>query len=97
MTREPDFFADTEFRIDDFHSGGHTKCSAAAFLKTYANVDPTLEAVNSSAGECGNSGLSRIRKSVSYMSQYRAICYTKVFLSIWNRHRIRKLLGIGSR
>ncbi|KAJ7739668.1 hypothetical protein DFH07DRAFT_752074 [Mycena maculata] len=89
MTREPAFFADTQFLIDDFHASGHTKCAPAAFLKTYCAVDPRLRHINSSAGECGNSGISRIRKSVSYMSQDRAIVYTKVFVSIWNRQRIK--------
>ncbi|KAJ6611690.1 hypothetical protein B0H10DRAFT_1918580 [Mycena sp. CBHHK59/15] len=92
MTREPEFFSKTQFLIDDFHSVGHTKCSPAAFLKSHCNVDPRLSHINSSAGECGNSGLSRIRKSVSYMSQSRAIIYSKVFLSIWNRLRIRGLV-----
>ncbi|KAH6917652.1 hypothetical protein BKA70DRAFT_1487785 [Coprinopsis sp. MPI-PUGE-AT-0042] len=91
MTREPVFFANTYFAIDHFHSMGHTKCSPAAFLSEYANVDPRLVAINSSAAECGNGGLKRIRKSVSYMSQKRAIIYTKVFLSIWNRLKIRKM------
>ncbi|KAJ6542680.1 hypothetical protein B0H19DRAFT_957773 [Mycena capillaripes] len=91
MTREPTFFSNTQFLIDDFHSVGHTKCSPAAFLKTHCNVDPRLAYINSSAGECGNSGLGRIRKSVSYMSQGRAIIYSKVFLCIWNRLRMRKL------
>ncbi|EFI28488.1 hypothetical protein CC1G_14020 [Coprinopsis cinerea okayama7 len=59
-----------------------------------SNVDPRLVAINSSAAECGNSSLKKIRKSVSYMSQRRAIVYTKIFLSIWNRVRLRKALGI---
>ncbi|KAH6912406.1 hypothetical protein BKA70DRAFT_1423104 [Coprinopsis sp. MPI-PUGE-AT-0042] len=91
MLREPDFFADTFFAIDHFHSTGHTKCSAAAFLSEYANVDPRLARINSSAAECGNGALSRIRKSVSYMSQERAIIFTKTFLSIWNRVRIKRM------
>ncbi|KAK7059856.1 hypothetical protein R3P38DRAFT_3303589 [Favolaschia claudopus] len=91
MTREPEFFANTQFLIDDFHSVGHTKCSPAAFLKTHCNVDARLSYINSSAGECGNSGLGRIRKSVSYMSQGRAILYSRVFLCIWNRLRIRNM------
>ncbi|KAJ7755079.1 hypothetical protein DFH07DRAFT_868554 [Mycena maculata] len=70
MTREPAFFADTQFLIDDFHVSGHTKCAPAAFLKTYCAVDPRLRHINSSAGECGN-------------------MYTKVFVSIWNRQRMR--------
>ncbi|KAJ3527760.1 hypothetical protein NMY22_g9664 [Coprinellus aureogranulatus] len=77
MLREPDFFKNTLFAIDKFHAVGHTKCSSAAFLSEYANADPNLAAINSSAAECGNSGLRRIRKSVSYMGQGRAIVYTK--------------------
>lgn len=94
MVREPEFFADTLFVIDAFHSKGHTKCSPAAFLTTYANVDPRLAHVNSSAAECGNGGLNRIRKSVSYMAQDRAIAYTRVFLCIWNRLQTRRILGL---
>ncbi|KAJ7675308.1 hypothetical protein B0H17DRAFT_835251, partial [Mycena rosella] len=85
MTREPVFFANTQFAIDDFHASGHTKCAPAAFLKTYAQVDPRLARINTSAAECGNGGISRIRKSVSYMTQARAIMFTRVFISIWNR------------
>ncbi|KAH6873534.1 hypothetical protein BKA70DRAFT_1129979, partial [Coprinopsis sp. MPI-PUGE-AT-0042] len=78
---EPEFFGKTFFAVDHFHSAGHTKCSHAAFLSEYANVDPRLVPINSSAAECGNGGLNRIRKSVSYMSQLRAIIYTKVFVA----------------
>ena len=42
MTREADFFADMLFLIDGFHAKGHTKCSPAAFLSTYSDVDPRL-------------------------------------------------------
>jgi hypothetical protein len=94
MIREAEFFADTLFVIDKFHAKGHTKCAPAAFLSSYSSIDPRLAPINSSAAECGNGGISRIRKSVSYMSQERAIEYTKTFLSIWNRLRIRKLLHL---
>jgi hypothetical protein len=62
MTREPDFFANTRFLIDHFHSTGHSKCSRACFLTTYTNVDPGLAKINSSAAECGNGGIRKIRK-----------------------------------
>ncbi|KAF9522519.1 hypothetical protein CPB83DRAFT_733749, partial [Crepidotus variabilis] len=91
MSREPELFADTLFVIDAFHAKGHTKCGRSSFLSNYLKTNPEFIMVNSSAGECGNSGILRIRKSVSYMSQDRAIIYTKIFLSIWNCHRIRKL------
>ncbi|TFK63217.1 hypothetical protein BDN72DRAFT_735812, partial [Pluteus cervinus] len=92
LLREPEFFADTTFNIDGFHAKDHTKCSPAAFLSSYSAVEPRLSRINSSAAECGNSGIGRIRKSVSYMTQERAIIYTRVFMGVWNRHRIRKLL-----
>ncbi|KIK55617.1 hypothetical protein GYMLUDRAFT_175271, partial [Collybiopsis luxurians FD-317 M1] len=82
--QEPDFFADTQFIIDGFHLSRHTKCSKASFLKTYANVDPTLAKINSSAVECSNSGLAQICKSISYMEQDQAILYCWVFLCMWN-------------
>ncbi|KIK54145.1 hypothetical protein GYMLUDRAFT_177813, partial [Collybiopsis luxurians FD-317 M1] len=94
-TREPDFFADTLFVVDGFHATGHTKCSNASFLKTYADIVPALAKINSSAAECGNSGLARIRKSVSYMGQERAILYCWVFLWVWNRLRIREIFKKG--
>ena len=94
MIREPEFFADTVFMVDDFHAKGHTKCSPASFLKTYAELDPRLMKINSSAAECGNGGIARIRKFVSYMTQGRAILYMKTFISVWNRLMVRKQLGI---
>lgn len=90
MLQEPQFFGKTSFVIDHFHAAGHTKCSPAAFLSEYANADPKLSSINSSAAECGNSALRRIRKSVSYTLQERAIIYTRVFLSIWNRVKALK-------
>jgi len=91
LTREPHFFKNTQFVIDDCHSNGHTKCGPACFLKTYADKDPRLGLLNSSAAECGNGGISRIRKPVSYMRQDRAVIYTRVFLAIWNRLKLRRL------
>ncbi|KAF9471709.1 hypothetical protein BDN70DRAFT_779241, partial [Pholiota conissans] len=91
MTREPDFFSKTLFAIDAFHAMGHTKCGQAAFLNTYCDANPELLYINSSAAECGNGGILRIRKPVAYMSQERAIIFTKTFVSIWNRHRLRKM------
>ncbi|KAF8987850.1 hypothetical protein BDQ17DRAFT_1393479 [Cyathus striatus] len=91
MTREGSFFANTQFLIDRFHASGHTKCSTACFLGTYQVADPRLKTLNSSAAECGNSVIARIRKSVSYMGQYRATLYMRTFLSIWNRSKTRKM------
>ena len=94
MLREPEFFADTKFLIDNFHTANHTKCDRAWFLSSYSALDPHLAKVNSSAAECGNSGLDWIRKSISYMSQNRAILYMKIFISVWNRRKLRKQLSL---
>ncbi|KAL0062720.1 hypothetical protein AAF712_010415 [Marasmius tenuissimus] len=91
MVREPEFFKNTQFLIDQFHEAGHSKCGSACFLSSYMGVDGDLGAVNSSAAQCRNSGLGRIRKSVSYMRQNRVILYTKVFFSIWNRRQIKRM------
>lgn len=91
MVREPEFFSKTLFVVDAFHAKGHTRCGRAAFLSNYFETNPALVAVNSSAAECGNSGILRIRKSVSYMAQERAVIYTRVFLCLWNRQRIQRL------
>jgi len=91
MLREPDFFSKTLFVVDAFHAKGHTQCGWAAFLTNYCDTDLVLMTINSSAAECGNSGILRIRKSVSYMSQDHAILYTRVFISLWNHQRIQKL------
>ncbi|KAG6810248.1 hypothetical protein H0H92_012733 [Tricholoma furcatifolium] len=90
LTREPEFFANTLFVVDDFHSDGHT-CGAATTLKAYCEVDLRLSRINSSAAECGNGGLAQIKKSVSYMTQEHAIIYTKVFISVWNRLKLVKM------
>ncbi|PPQ83592.1 hypothetical protein CVT26_001389 [Gymnopilus dilepis] len=90
MAREPKFFANTKCLVDHFHSAGHTACGDACKLMTYVSANPDLDKINSSAAESGNSGIRRIRKSVSYMTQEHAIIYTKTFLSIRNRLIIRK-------
>ncbi|KAH9478163.1 hypothetical protein JR316_0008616 [Psilocybe cubensis] len=92
MSREPEFFKDTLFAIDIFHSSEH-KCGEACFLSTYCADNPELLKLNSSAAECGNSGIAKIRKAVSYMTQERAVMYMRVFFSIWNRQQIQKMEG----
>jgi len=90
-SREPDLFKDTLFVIDEMHANGHSSCSQACFLSNYMQTNADLLRINSSAAECSNSGLNRIRKSVSYMSENHAILYTHTFLSVWNRRRERGL------
>ncbi|KAK0542410.1 hypothetical protein OC846_006622 [Tilletia horrida] len=88
LSREPDFFKDTLFVVDQMHQHGHVKCGAASFLSTYMGTDTSLRNLNSSAAESGNAGLVRIKKSVSYCSQEHAVALIQHFLTIWNRRRI---------
>lgn len=90
MSREPEFFKDTCFAIDEMHAKGHSACSQASFSSNYMQGRTMLQNVNTSAAECSNSGLNRIRKSVSYMGQRHAIFFTYVYLCVWNRVRERK-------
>jgi hypothetical protein len=90
MTREPEFFKNTLFAIDRMHAAGHVGCSESSFLSHHEGPNPNLLHVNSQAAECGNSGLARIRKSMSYMNEDRAIMYCWVYIMVWNRLVLRK-------
>lgn len=91
MVREPAFFRDTRFVVDEFHAMGHTKCSSASSATHAMQYDPNLQVVNTSAAEVGNSGVGKIRKSVSYMTQTHAIEYTKVYMDVMNRCKRRHM------
>jgi len=98
MLRESEFFQDTLFVINAFHAPNHTRCCPSSFLTTYCDTDARLVLLNSSAGECGNGGLVRIWKSISYMGQDRAIKYSRTFFAIWNRLRIwQRVADINSK
>ena len=90
MSREPEFFKNTCFAIDEMHAKGHSACSQASFSSNYMQGRTMLQNVNTSAAECSNSGLNWIRKSVSYMGQKNAILLTYVYLCVWNRRRERE-------
>ena len=95
LLREPQFFRNTRFLVDQFHASGHTKCSKAS-SSTYAmQFDPNLRVINTSAAEVGNSGAAKIRKSVSYMTQRHAIQYTKVYMDIMNRCKTQTMIQKG--
>jgi len=90
MAREPEFFKDTLFVIDEMYAKGHSACSQASFSSNYMQCSTRLQEVNTSAVECSNSRLSRIRKSVLYMGQKHAMLLTFVYICLWNRRRERE-------
>lgn len=87
MVREPRFFKNTRFLIDGFHAKGHKRCTKSCFISSYKKNDPDLATVNSSAAECGNGGLLKIRRPLSYMTQRHAMLYSYTYLATWNRDR----------
>ena len=95
LLREPQFFRNTRFLVDQFHASGHTKCSKASSSTYVMQFDPNLQVINTSAAEVGNSGAAKIRKSVSYMMQRHAIQYTKVYMDVMNRCKIRMMIQKG--
>ncbi|KAE8240105.1 hypothetical protein A4X13_0g7937 [Tilletia indica] len=93
LAREPSFFKNVLFVVDQMHQHGHSTCTSSSYLSSYMSTDPQLQHINSSAAECGNAGLSRIRKSVSYCNQEHAVLLIKQFLSIWNRRRMLRMVS----
>lgn len=78
----------TQFIIDTFHQKNYTKCSPACFLSSYKKHDAEWRNLNGSACECGNRGLDRIKKTVSYSKQSTALLLASKYLDIWNRLRL---------
>ncbi|KAH9901486.1 hypothetical protein C8Q73DRAFT_615758, partial [Cubamyces lactineus] len=91
LVREAQYFAKTRFLIDELHAQGHTRCGRACFASNAMLYDDRVRAANTSAAECGNNGLGRVRKSVSYMTYGHAVQYTKAYLDVWNRCKIRRI------
>jgi hypothetical protein len=87
LAREAEYFKQTTFLIDRFHCSDHTACSTSCFVDRYMGHSTKLLRVNTSAAECGNAALGRIRKSLSYCSQSRAVALAYHFFNIWNRVR----------
>lgn len=99
LVREAKYFRNTRFLIDEMHAHDHTRCGPACFASNSMRFDDTIRAINTSAGECGNKGIRRIRKSVSFMIYEHAVVFTKAYLDVWNRNiieRMQKLSGLGS-
>lgn len=86
LNREPNFFRDTEFRIDKFHWPNHTGCSHAYDMRLY----PQYAEINSQVVEQANAALSRIKSSLSYMNAKNFMNHCKLFL--WYRNT---LIGEG--
>ncbi|KDQ48909.1 hypothetical protein JAAARDRAFT_698577 [Jaapia argillacea MUCL 33604] len=80
------------FLIDEMHTHDHTQCGQACFASNAMRYDDRIRMINTSAAECGNKGMKRIRKSVSFMMYGHAVQFTKVFLDVWNRNVINRMV-----
>lgn len=96
FVREARYFENTRFLIDELHAHDHTRCGQACFSSNSMQYDERIRGINTSAAECGNKGIGRIRKSVSYMTYEHAVVYTKVFMDVWNRIRAWRIMEKGS-
>ncbi|TFK79209.1 hypothetical protein K466DRAFT_505942 [Polyporus arcularius HHB13444] len=91
FVREARYFMHTRFLIDELHAHDHTRCGRACFASNLMRFDERIRGANTSAAECGNGGMGRIRKTVSYMKYEHSVVYTKTFLDIWNRRVLRRM------
>ncbi|KAL8277421.1 hypothetical protein RQP46_010143 [Phenoliferia psychrophenolica] len=91
MVREPLFFKNSRFYVDELHAHGHTSCSSACFLAPAMKQDPSLRTLNSSAAECAHGTLARTKKSLSYMNEEHGLLFMWVMIQVWNRRKIAAL------
>ncbi|ORY41974.1 hypothetical protein BCR33DRAFT_698914 [Rhizoclosmatium globosum] len=89
LSREPQYFENTLFVVDKFHSGNHKACTQSSKIYAYVS-DPAIEAVNSNAAEHLNSGLKRLRTSMSGMGESRSIIYMNTYVCVRNRLLLQK-------
>ncbi|KAK7015569.1 hypothetical protein VNI00_019063 [Paramarasmius palmivorus] len=92
LVREARFFRETLFLIDEFHAHDHTRCGQAFFASNWMRYNDMVRQINTSAAECGNKGMKRIRKIVAYMNYENALVFTKAFLDVWNREVIMRMM-----
>ena len=80
LSREPEYFKNTRFLIDEMHFNDHKKCSPNYSTKLYPKVR------NSPLAEQKNSFLRLLASQSAYMSQITFLHYTRYFI-----HRLNKL------
>ena len=95
ITREPSYFKETLFVIDQLHIKNHWDCSECFDFSQYkASGTKELFAFNDQVAEQGNSLIDMIRVSCQYMSLGRFMDFTRLHLEVRNRIRIRTLQQI---
>lgn len=78
LNREPEWFKDTEWYIDEAHFRGHKHCCSAYNTGLYPGVKC------SPLAEQQNSRVRRLENHVSYMRQSRGLWYLRHYLYLLN-------------
>ncbi|CAG2234981.1 unnamed protein product [Mytilus edulis] len=88
LNRDPDFFKDTLFVVDNLHWGNHTSCSRVYEAKFH----PELSKVNTQMVEQNNAKLRKLKSNLSYMNYDNFMSHLKFFLWYCNmEHMLFKI------
>lgn len=79
LSREPTFFKDTDFLVDQMHFNDHKKCSLNYNTKYYDSVS------NSSLAEQKNAIIRLVTTQSAYMNQFTYMRFTRYFLYRMNK------------
>ena len=86
FSREPKFFANTKFLVDELHGGGHATCSEAYMIKTYKAIgEATARFVNDSAAESGHKLMKGQKTQLLYMRQENYMMALRLKMELHNR------------
>lgn len=91
MNREPEFFKETVFGIDECHCKGHTGCSVCYNMRLLKNAHPDYNLMNDSACEQRNNIIKRMARQATYMNLSTFMIQARLLFEIDNRNIRRKL------
>ena len=80
LNRDPGFFSGTRFLVDRFHWRNHTGCAPSYSLDLF----PHLSSLNSQVTEQVNSGLSKLKTQLSFMTRENFLRHCQLFLFLRN-------------
>ena len=89
LNREPGWFQETEWYIDQTHFAGHKHCCSAYDTRHYPQVRCTP------LPEQQNAKLRQLENHISYMRQARALWYLRYFLYLLNEAEGEKAEGLA--
>ncbi|GJN87153.1 hypothetical protein Rhopal_000098-T1 [Rhodotorula paludigena] len=91
--REPAFFRDTRFYVDELHAHGHSACSSAGFLASAMQTNNNLVEINSSAAEAAHTSIGKNRLTFSYQNEEHGAQMVALTFNMHNRIKRKKMLS----